>query len=132
MAIAEDIKQIFDFDVFGGLSTDGNLKTLQAKEAFINSLIMWLLNKEGDFLRDPEKGGFLYNWLTKPMSDFNSKRMAISLQTGIEQEYIPRIVVKRLEVIPIYEQRKWTIILEGFVPEINEYIDFQQDFRSLV
>jgi hypothetical protein len=132
MGITTEIKQIFDFNLFGGLSSEGLVNTLQGKDAFINSFSMWLLNKEGDFIRQPEKGGYLYNWLCKPMSNMNAKAITLSLKTGIEKEYTPRIIIEQLEVIPNYEKRLWTILVKGYVPSVDTYIDFKQNFRNLV
>ena len=66
------------------------------------------------------------------MSDFNRNKILIALKVGIEQEFTPRIIVESIEVDPDYKQRRWIIRVTGFIPELKEFIDFQQEFNSLV
>jgi len=132
MSTANEIKQLFDFSLFGGLDKKGNINTFQEKEAFTNSLNMWLLSKENDYIRKPGKGGFLYSWLMKPLSDVNAQLMLRSLKIGIEREFVPTIFVQNLEVLPNYQKRTWTVILTGWVPEIKSTINFRQDFFALI
>lgn len=127
-----NIKQAFDYNVIGGLDTEGNIKTLTGKEAVINSLKVWLLSKTNDYIRKPGKGGYLYNWLCKPMSENVQRRIISSLRIGLDQDFYPRLIVKSLQVIPNYEKRYWTIIITGYVPSAKETIDFEQNFSSIV
>lgn len=132
MAGTNSIKQIFDFNLFGGLSNTGDPLVVSGKEAFINALNIWLLSKQGDFIRQPLKGGFLYNWLCKPLSDYNATRIYTSLKLGLTYDFSPRFVLQDLTVIPDYTNKRWKITMSGFSPDLQEYIDFSQDYKSLV
>jgi len=132
MALDTNIQEAFDFSLFGGLDKNGNIKKLEGKEAITNALKSWLLSKRGDYIRRPNEGGFLYNWLCKPMSDYNTKRILSSLQIGITYTFAPRIIIETLEVIPNYGRKIYTINLTGIVVNYGVKINFSQDFKTLV
>ena len=50
MATGRDIKQPYDWDIFGGFDSKGEIKNKKGREAWINAFKLWLLNKEGDFI----------------------------------------------------------------------------------
>ena len=132
MGTGNKIKQPYDFDIFGGLNKKGEVPVVKGKQAVINALLSWLLSKEGDYIRRPDEGGFLYNWLCKPMSEYNTNRMLNSLQIGIEYFFSPQIIISSLEVIPDYKHKKYRITLEGYVPDYATNINLSQDFKSLL
>lgn len=132
MGIDNRIKQPYDFSIFGGLNQKGEISVIRGKEAVRNALLSWLLSKEGDYIRRPDTGGFLYNWLCKPMSEYNTSRMLNSLQIGIEYFFSPQIIIITLEVIPDYKKKKYRVTLDGYVPEYSTEIKLDQDFKSFL
>ena len=112
-----------DFSVFGTIDANGNLKALSTQEAIENAFRMWVVSKKGEVIRFPNRGGFLYPWLMKPMTEVNVNRFKISILNGLEQDFFPYIKVNTLEISPDYNSRVWNIHLVGFCPEYKTKVD---------
>lgn len=112
-----------DFSVFGTVDENGVLKELSTQEAIENAFRMWVVSKKGEVIRSPNRGGFLFPWLIKPMSEVNVGRFKISILNGLEQDFYPFLKVESLTIEPDYEARQWNIHLIGYAPEYKTKVD---------
>lgn len=115
MAINEDVL-IFDHDLEGTILPNGTIKQLWEKDALTNSLKMWITSRRGDVVREPERGGYLYSWLTKPLREEEIDNIEMAIRNGIEQDFQPFLRIIALQVTPNYEGRYWEIYLETYSP----------------
>jgi hypothetical protein len=124
-----EVPKIYDI-VYSGVS-NGQLSEVWNKEAFINSLKMWMASFAGEVIHDPAKGGYLVQFLMKPMQQVDIDHMRDTIRVGLINDFVPRVNVNMIRVVPHYQERYWEIVVSVFSPDLNDNIDLTERIRSL-
>ena len=121
----------YDIDIEGGIDTQGNIKEVFGAEAIQNAIKAWLVSYENEALRGAYQGGYVTQWLVKPMTSFASDSIAHSIRDGFEQDFSPTAQLRGLQVTPDYDKRRWRIYIMVYIPvykiitELDVYIKHQ-------
>ena len=118
-----------DFDPFGRIDNQGQITTLYGHEAIEASMRLFLASFKGEFVRNPDKGGYLVRLLTKPMNEEIAKEIKATLEEAIALDFTPLVVVKEIEVVPDYIKDAWQISVKGYCPLVKEEINFSEQFK---
>lgn len=110
---------IFDYDISGRVGISGDILQVWEKDALINSLKMWIISRRGDVVREPQRGGYVFDWLLKPMNSVNAEEVEMSIRDGIDQDFTPFLRILNLSVTPINEKRQWRIYMEVYSPDLQ-------------
>lgn len=121
----------FDVSIFGELTQDGSLVEYTGVEALQNALTMWITSFRRELLRKPAKGGYIMNWIMKPMSEQNAQNIKDAIVDGLEEDFTPRIIVRKIDVIPVYSQDYWDISIEIYSPDLQENFTTNVQLNSL-
>ena len=78
---------------------------VSGKQSHINRALFWLTSKKYDFIREPNKGGYLYSLLGVSMSNINFQVMEEQLKQAFNLEF-----ANDLEAIYVKLSRKKTDI----------------------
>lgn len=127
-----DSTTIYDVDLLGEIDSTGKITQYYGKEAVANSIKLWLTSFRNDILRTPGKGGYLTNFLFKPMTDTKKSEMVASIRDGFAQEYSPTAIIKSLDVTPDYTNNKWIIDLTVYVDAIKSDVTTTLEVNNLV
>ena len=117
------INSIFDYDLTGGTDTSGRIKELNGKQAFENSVLLWLTSMEGDTIREPYSGGYAYPYLMKPLSEENRDLLQDIIYDGLIEDFGVTFQINEVSVIPNYSKRKWEINISGYSQTYNTSVD---------
>jgi len=110
---------VFDYDISGRVGLGGDILQVWERDALINSLKMWVVSRRGDVIREPGRGGYLVDWLTKTMSDDNVENVEMAIRDGIDQDFDPYLRILHLRVTAENSKRYWRIYMEVFSPDLN-------------
>lgn len=124
-------KKYVDFDSTAEIEPNGSLRLLTGNQVLENSLRMWIASFRGEIIRNPEKGGYIVQWLMKPMSEETGIRIKEAIQDGLFEDFDPKVVIQKLDVIPNYEQGYWQIELRGYAPSLKESFSLSEKLRRL-
>lgn len=128
MAIA---KQIYDHDLDGSVDNKGIIKQIYDEEAIKNAINLFLFSLRGDFIGNPDTGGILYNYLSKPMDQVKKEELEKTLQITIEKEFFPNLTITSLKVKPNYKKRYWDITIKGASTTYQVGFTFSQKFKNI-
>lgn len=103
------------------------LKDIKAVE---NALRLWLVSFKGDYIRRPDAGGYVTQWLFKPMTEDTRDDIKTAIRVGMDREFSPRIVVNSIKVEPDYVQESWRIEIIGYVPALQEDLYVIENLRK--
>jgi hypothetical protein len=129
MNIAE-VPKIYDILYTG--ETSGALAESWNRDAFINSLKIWLASFSGESMHAPSRGGYLTQFLMKPMSEANLEHMKDTIRVGLTNDFTPKVKVSYVQVIPHYKERFWEVNVSVYSPDLKQQIDMSEQLRSLV
>lgn len=105
---------VTDFSTFGETDANGNLKALDTSESIENALRAWLVSNKGENIRNPDRGGYLRQHISKPMTEDRLEEIRAAILEGLEQDFEPALVVSSLTLSPDYVNRRLSIHLVGF------------------
>lgn len=125
------MRNIYDVSLLGELDENGKLKEIWDSDAIKNAIISWLTSYNSDFLRAPNKGGYLTNWLYKPMSDSTVEVMRDSIEDGFDQEF-NFVDLVNLDIKPNYENNYWEIYIEVYIPFLDDKTDLTVSVKNLI
>lgn len=120
-----------DFDSNAEIEPNGSLRVLSGVEALENSIRLWVASFRGEVIRKPERGGYIVQWLMKPMNEETRRRIKEAIQDGLFEDFQPKIQITRLDVIPNYELGYWQIELQGYSPALKEAFSLSEKLRRL-
>jgi hypothetical protein len=123
---------IYDTYLFGGTNNNGEIKQLWGNEALTNAIKLWLSLYQGEILRDPLKGGYLINLLSKPMSESQSVKIKKDIERGLINEFSPVLKNIKVSVTPNYDKRFWSITIEAFSTDIKDSIDITVQVKNAI
>lgn len=118
MAINEN-QLIFDYDLLGRIDANGGIHQVWEGDALSNSIKMWIASYRGEIIREPNRGGYLLQWLTKPMNPAFEDHVSMAIRNGFEQDFKPYLQIQYLTVTANMEKRRWDIYMEVFAPSLN-------------
>jgi hypothetical protein len=127
-----NIPLVYDISYDGLIETTGELKQVWGLNALNNAIKMWLASFSGEILRQPTKGGYLMNWLMKPMSEDNAERIKMGIRDGINQDFIPFVEILNLEVTPNYEYRYWHIVLTVYSDDLKMRTEISENIKNRI
>lgn len=128
--MVEVIKQYFDYYIEGGINTKGEVKSVFDQSALNNAILMWLCSKKGEYIGNPNYGGYLTYHLNKLMSDNRTQQIQISINQGLQKDFFPDLLIQTVEVIPNYVKRTYHIRVKGYCPTINTVFSVDENFRN--
>ena len=120
---------IFDYSIFGS-NEDENIREVYEREAFTNSLRMWIASYEGDYIGGSTRGGYVMEAISRPMTETDTELVYGIIYEGLTKDFRPAIQVQNLEVKPDWEKRRWVIELDYFVPELNFSSTIQESLKG--
>ena len=119
-----------DFSVFGETDNNGSLKQLQTPEAVENAFRSWLVSSRGEIIRQPNRGGYLKQQISKPMTPDRLEVIRAAIMNGLEQDFVPYIEVESLILTPDYSNRKLNVELRGLSKEYKTRISTNVTLRT--
>jgi phage baseplate assembly protein W len=120
-----------DYSSIGEIESNGHLRLLTGQEAVENALRLWIASFRGEIIRRPELGGYIIQWLMKPLSDDVAIRIREAIEDGLYEDFQPRVMIRRLDIVPNYERDYWKIELEGYCPAIKDNINLSEKLRRI-
>lgn len=124
-------KSFADFSATGETDYNGQLRILKDNEALENALRMWIASFRGEIIRQPDKGGYIVQWLTKPMSEDTRTSIKEAIEDGLFEDFQPPVQIRQLNIIPDYENQNWKIELKGYCPALRETFSLSEKLRRL-
>jgi hypothetical protein len=121
---------LFDFDLFGTISDEGNIQTYTNKDALTNSLKIWFCSREGDRLRSPTKGGLLDFQISKPMDDDRLSNLRERIRRALEKDFLDIFEIESLILNPIYNERLLEVNLTVNCKQLNSNFDLELKIRT--
>jgi len=119
MGIKQFEPHVFDYDYKGRIDTKGNLKQVWGKDCLTQSLKLWIASLEGEAIRNPNRGGFLLEWLLRPIQETSIEDIKMTIKDGLYQDFRPYLRIMNLTVEPDYEKRHWYIELKVYSPDLK-------------
>jgi phage baseplate assembly protein W len=110
-----------DYDYDPRLNNFYTIKDIKASidvEAIRNSIFNIFTTMPGQKVLNPTFGLNLMQFLFTPISDENAREMGETILRGI-QRFEPRVVVKKIVVIPVPDENTYQIGLRLDVPTLN-------------
>lgn len=98
-----------DITITGEENPDGSCKELLEDDALKNALLLWLISKRGEFLKNPGDGGLLDSLMFKTIDENRIQQVAFSIKTSIFNNFFPALRLTDLQITPEYELRAWKI-----------------------
>lgn len=126
-------KKIYvDFSSTANINNKGSLELLEDIDAVENAFRLWISSFQGDFINQPNKGGYITQWLLKPLSDNNAESIRYAIQDGIEEDFTPAIVLTSVEVTPVYENNYYNIVVKGYIPSLKEKVSWSNKLKTMI
>mgnify|MGYP006424737643 CR=1 FL=1 len=123
--------EYWDIDATGELDPGGKVRTLGSREAVEQALKLWVVSIRGEILRRPTKGGYITQWLYKPLSSDTAGRIQDSIRNGLRDDFPVKVRIKNIRVTPQYERSTYRVQLSIQVPIIQDIAEVDVDIRSL-
>lgn len=116
--------------IYDASEDNKGIRILTDVEAVENALRLWLVSFKGDTIRRPDAGGYVTQWIFKPMDEDTAFDIKTAIRVGLEREFSPNIVVHKITVIPDYVNMSWTVEISGWVPVLQEEIYVIENLRK--
>lgn len=100
------------------LDVNGKLVEYINSEALAQAFKVWLVSGRGEKIRS-SSGGWLIPYLGKPINNDTAERIKKNILLGLTNDFIPKITVTNIQVIPDYQNNRWIITVEGYNAQIN-------------
>jgi len=119
IANSTEVPIIYDLSLTGGADPYGHIKDVWGADALNNAIKMWIASYRGEAIRNPNSGGYITQWLMKPMNEANIPSITMSIKDGIEQDFSPSLTINAVTVTPNYVQRYWKIYLDVYSSDLK-------------
>ena len=120
----------YDLDFLGELSENGALPEQYGHSALANAIKLWILSQKGETFRSLNRGGFVYQYLNKPMTQVSPDEIKHSIRDGIDIDWRGNLQLLFIEVQPNYEQKGWKIQLQVYSPTYKIFDDLELTVKS--
>lgn len=118
--------------IYSGLITpQGNLGLVKDQAALSNAVTLWLCSFRGERLYRPTKGGYIVGALMKPISEERATEIAQDIKTGLRTDFQPSIEVNSCSVTPDYENKCYTIVIDGYCPSFKASVYTETRLNAL-
>jgi len=114
-----NVPVLYDLNYKGGIDAYGHVKEDWGANALNNAILIWLASYRGEAIRNPNSGGYITQWLMKPMSEANVPSIKMSIKDGIEQDFFPVLTINEISVTPNYSQSYWSIYLDVYSSDLK-------------
>jgi len=125
-------KTYLDYSFSGELNFSGTIKEYIGAEAISNAVKAWMMSFQGEVLRRPSLGGVLIPFLIKPMSESMARVMRDKLESGLRTEFVPRVLVKTLNITPDFENDCYDIKINGYCPSIRGEVKIDESVNRIL
>ena len=115
-------RDIFDFDLLGGTTDDGQPIIYSEKDAITNALELWLSSSKGEYLKNPAEGGIVDTAIFKVMRHSSLEMIAFKIQNSFTLFWGGILELNKINVSPNYQDRYLEITLETTIIESEEDI----------
>lgn len=105
-----------DIDLYGRENSSGTPIEHFDEKAIQNALILFLTAKKGDFLYNPELGGYMDYTLFKNLKSASLDRISFAFRNAITKYFAPVIELRGIQINPIYEDHTLEFILSYVNP----------------
>ena len=123
---------IYDTDLQGKVDSSGMIAQYFGKEAVQNSIVLWLTSFKEDIIRNSGRGGYVTQYLYKPMSPQNRINIIESIVDGFNNDYVPAAKLQSIKVTPDCENNQWIIDLVVYVSVLKESVPVTSVINNLV
>lgn len=120
----------FDYDRYGGFDTNGEPKKVYGAEAIYQALGLWFESFKGEQLRQPRKRGYVIPYIFKPVNDDTAIGLGEAITTGIEQDFLPKLIIQSLQVVPDPARKEYLIRLQATTKDFKIQIDYSDKIKS--
>ncbi len=108
----------YDFPMSKTLTKGGELQTYKNNEALEQALKIWLVSGKGEKIRTLG-GGILSPYLHKGLNNTTSNEIRKNILKGLESEFLPKMTVVNLDVIPNTQKERWEISLVAYNSDLS-------------
>jgi len=121
---------VFDYDRKGGFDLNGQINTLYGQDALANAINIWIQSYKGDFIRNPNRGGYVAPHLMKPMSDTVALAIESGIKDGLLRDFKPSVKVLTLQVTPDYVKRQWKIQMTASSEDLKLVLSIEEILQA--
>jgi len=125
-------KSYLDYSFTGELNTSGEIVEYRGSEAVANAVRAWLMSFQGEVLRKPSLGGVLIPFLIKPMSEEVAVSISNKIVEGLRSEFVPRVIVKSITVIPDFECDCYDLRIKGYCPSVRDTLEINESINKIL
>ena len=115
-----------DLNMFGPYE-DENFNTieiaLRREKAIMNSVRMWVLSRQGDYYREPERGGIIELLLGSPMNDQQAETIVREISNGFAENF-DLIELQSIDVFYDYDLKLWFLAFKVIDLLNKRVVDF--------
>lgn len=119
-----------DIDYQGSLGSNGDIKKLIDDDALKQAFRFWLASSKGERLRS-KTGGYVLPHLKKPINEERKRAIKRAILQGLRQDFTPYLEVIKIDVIPNYNKKQWTIEVVFYAPELKRAIRVSENLNTL-
>jgi len=95
----------------------------EGSEALKNRVLFWFLTKPGDFIREPEKGGVLYDFLGTPLTNGSISGLDFIVRANFTTTFQGDLNIESLDISPNFTTHQWEISMKVSDPINRELFD---------
>lgn len=121
-----------DFHYLGSTDSKGQIKKVEFDDALTQSIKFWIASEQGDVVNFPDRGGYVYELLLRPMKETDIDEVEGAIRLGIERDFFPFLEIISLNVEANFEQRFWRIDAVFYSPDLNYQLNFTEKIRNQV
>ena len=104
----------YDLYYVGTPTAQGILPEIYGKDALDNAITLWAVSQKGEQGRRPNRGGYLYQYLSTPLGDDTARAMEQSIMDGLSIDFLDDLTVNFLQVTANYDRSRWEVQLQVF------------------
>ena len=117
---------LYDVSISGTSPAHKGIEEITDASALENALKLFLMADKGDYLGQPNKGGYIVAKLMKPMRTVDALDLKTSIELGLSQYFTPTIETFDPAVTPDYANRRWIISFRYVCPSLKVAGTFKQ------
>jgi hypothetical protein len=104
-------------------STQESDFVLNGVEAVRNRVLFWLTSAQGDYVREPSKGGLLYQLLGTTLTDSNLAAIEQEIEIFFSTNFSGELTLLKAYIVADVEQHQWVIKLYVQDPILRELFE---------
>jgi hypothetical protein len=104
--------------------------SIDGTDAIRNKVMLWLVSSNGDYVREPEKGGPLVNLIGRALNEQNAIAIKQMMTSFFEDTFNIDLNLVGLTVTPNAEKRRWELVFSISDPIRRELFDIAIGVKS--